>query len=562
MSLFNNKSIKSFFKNTKDCISKIEISSILFIFIISLYSTFALNFSLWRFILERIEIFESFNLFMFFISSLFLIFTLTFLIFNLITVPYITKIIAILLLLISSISNYCMYAYKVFIDIDMIRNVFETNKREALDLLNLKSFIWIFITGIIPSVTVFFIKIRYSPFFKEIKIRLLSVLSSILITGLFTVTFYKEYASFLRNNREVRKLVNTINYSYSLFRYFQSQFQTKREFIKIDENAKFLAHKGKDKDNKTVFILVIGEAARSASFSLYGYEKDTNPLLSKKDIVVFKNTTSCATSTAVSLPCIFSMKNKRDFNVTDEKYRENLVDLLHKTGYDVVWFENDDGCKGVCSRIENYNMVGQNNKNYCFGDYCIDEVLLDGLEKRIKNIDKNTVIVLHTMGSHGPSYYKRYRKEFEKFKPVCETTDIQSCDKEAIVNTYDNTIIYTDFILSSVIDILKKFPNLRTGMFYVSDHGESLGENHIYLHGVPYAVAPKEQKEIPMVLWLSDSMKKQDYIDYECLKNNGNNNLFSHDNVFHSIISLLRIKTTIYNKDLDIFRNCRTSSLE
>ncbi|OPZ76733.1 MAG: Phosphoethanolamine transferase EptA [Alphaproteobacteria bacterium ADurb.Bin438] len=203
-------------------------------------------------------------------------------------------------------------------------------------------------------------------------------------------------------------------------------------------------------------------------------------------------------------------------------------------------------------------MVKIGNPKYCTSSYCKDEVLLDGLEDVIKNIKNDTVIVLHTMGSHGPSYHNRYPDEFKKFVPSCDTSDIQNCSKEEIVNTYDNTILYTDFIVSSAIDILKKFNNLEIGLIYVSDHGESLGENGIYLHGMPYSIAPKSQTSVPMMIWMSDNMKKYDFINYECLKDKASKGQFSHDNLFHSLLWLMEIDTKIYNEDFNMFKGCLT----
>lgn len=165
------------------------------------------------------------------------------------------------------------------------------------------------------------------------------------------------------------------------------------------------------------------------------------------------------------------------------------------------------------------------------------------------------------MGSHGPTYYNRYPKEFQKFTPTCDTADIQNCTSEQIVNTYDNTILYTDYIVSSAIDILKKYPQFEAGLVYVSDHGESLGENNVYLHGMPYAIAPDEQTQIPMLMWMSENMKKWDYVDYACLKNKAANTVYSHDNLFHSILGLLEVKSTAYQKKFDLFDGCRTKPL-
>jgi lipid A ethanolaminephosphotransferase len=451
-----------------------------------------------------------------------------------------------------------MYDLGVHIDPDMVRNAFETNTREAFDFVGFYSFVWVFLTGFIPVVFVFATKIKYQSWGKELLRRVVCVLVALSVAVGFMAVSYKEYASFARNNSEVRKILNTINYTYSTVHYFQSQTLSKREFKRLDENA---LHVPFEDPHITVFVLVLGEAARAMNFSLYGYERETNPLLKKQDIIHFKETYSCGTATAISVPCIFSHLKRTNFDVADAKYTENLLDNLQAIGYKVLWLENDDGCKGVCKRIEVRDMVKINNPKYCFGKYCHDEALLDGLPEIIANIKEDTVIILHTMGSHGPSYYKRYPDKFKKFLPTCDTANIQNCTREQVINTYDNTILYSDYIISSVIDMLKKHPEYEAGLIYVSDHGESLGENNVYLHGFPYKLAPKEQIQIPMILWMNETMKHWDYVDYDCLRKEASENTYTHDNLYHSIIGLLEVKTHTYNKEYDIFKNCRTKGL-
>lgn len=166
--------------------------------------------------------------------------------------------------------------------------------------------------------------------------------------------------------------------------------------------------------------------------------------------------------------------------------------------------------------------------------------------------------MLHTMGSRGPTYYNRYPDEFKKFTPTCDTADIQNCSQESIVNTYNNTILYTDYIVSLAIDILKKFTQYESALIYVSDHGESLGENNIYLHGLPYNIAPVKQTQVPMLVWMSKTMQKLDFINYDCLKKKAKNGTFSHDNLFSSILGLLEVDSKIYRSEMDIFKECRT----
>lgn len=278
-------------------------------------------------------------------------------------------------------------------------------------------------------------------------------------------------------------------------------------------------------------------------------------MLSKNnEIISFKNVSSCGT--AISLPCMFSRLTRKEFTVAEALYMQNLLDIAHTAGYDVVWKDNDDGCKKVCDRVGKIDAKDGNKQPYCFGDYCHDDILLDGLDTRLENITKDTLIILHTMGSHGPTYFKRYPDKFKKFEPACDTANLQDCTQEQIINTYNNTIVYTDYIVASVIETLKKHNELQSLMLYVSDHGESLGENNIYLHGLPYAIAPDFQKKVPMILWLSQDAENSLNIDKNCLKQQAETMDFSHDNYFHSVLRLLFIKSTAYEANLDVFKKC------
>ncbi len=541
----------------KKFIAKLHIKSHWLILIASLYFAFVLNCSFWRYVLLNIEI-TNFSVALFAFSLLFFIFVPVYIAFNLLCQPYITKPVLITLLLISAGTNYLMFKYGVYIDADMIRNTFETNMREASDFLTWPSALCFFFTGLVPAVLLALTKITYAPFWTEVKRRTIYSLAALFSLGVLGGASYKEYAAFGRNHRDTRRLINTGNYLYATMRYFQIKARSKRVFETLDTEAKHMPY---EDAALTVLIFVLGETARAKNFSLYGYERDTNPLLAKEDIAVFKDVTSCGTATAVSVPCIFSNINRPEFNADDAKFVENLADLAHNTGYEVLWLENDDGCKGVCSRITTENMVEINNPKYCDGTYCKDEVLTYNLEERLSKITKDTFIILHTMGSHGPTYYKRYPDAFKKFTPTCDSADIQNCSLDAIKNTYDNTILYTDYIVSGVINTVKKFPKLEAGVFYVSDHGESLGENNMYLHGFPYKIAPKEQTKVPMIMWMNENMKKFDHIDYACLKENAQKGIYTHDNIFHSMIGLLEIKSKTYKKEEDMFSICRTKEL-
>lgn len=524
---------------------------------LSAYFLLFLNISFWRFVFTHAEPSGLIGgLFM--LSVPVLIFTLLYLSFSLLLLPYIGKPLLILLLIISAGVNYLMYQFGVFIDADMIRNTFETHPGEVKDLITLRSVLWLTALGIVPAVMLARIKIVFKPFWKETLGRLKRCGLLLLCLLIFLPFVYKEYASFGRNNNQVRRLVSPLNYIYATVRYFQIEHQKKRPFTKLDEAAEHVPYPDEE---KTVFILVLGETARAMNFSLNGYARETNPKLKTQDIVNFPHVESAGTATAFSVPSIFSFTQRGDFSPTDAKYTENLLDLLQQTGYEILWKENDNGCKGVCQRVPNVEM-DLKDQRFCDGTYCRDEILLDGLEEYLANIQgEHAFIVLHTIGSHGPTYYRRYPPEFKKFTPTCDTEEIQTCTQEQIINTYDNTILYTDHIVSSVIDILKKFPHYESGLLYVSDHGESLGENGVYLHGLPYSIAPKEQTSVPMVLWMSEVMKKSDHIDYDCLKKKAAEGNFSHDNLSHSLLSLMEVDSKWYDKKMDFFEGCRTTPL-
>lgn len=534
---------------TKKCFS---LSSCAFIALVSLYFAVVLNTAFWHFICRKAE-FDSFKGIVFGLSLPFFMFIPLFLFFSLITLPKAGKPLIALLLVLSAAADYAMANLGIIIDSDMVRNFAETNLREGLDFITLRSVLYVAFLGIIPAAAVFRTDIRFAPFGQELRRRFFLNVSLLALFGVFAAVCYKEYVSFGRNNNQVRKYVNTFNYIYAVGRYHQRQKWLNREFVVLDTAP---TTDKPDTGRPRLLVLIVGETARARNFSLYGYERETNPELKKQDVVIFRDVTSCGTATAISLPCMFSAEPRRSFDVNETRFTENLLDIAQKAGYGVFWNDNDDGCKGVCKRIENIDAKKGSKSPFCFGSYCHDEILLDGLNERIGGIKRDSVIVLHMMGSHGPTYFKRYPDKFKRFLPACDTADLQSCTREQIVNTYDNTILYTDHVISAVIDVLKRHSGLESAMLYVSDHGESLGENNLYLHGFPYKIAPEEQKKVPMILWLSENMRQAAELDRRCLEQNGREKAYSHDNLFHSLLGLLGIKSSTYNAKLDIFGEC------
>ena len=533
-------------------LNNFKISSRKLIFILSLYFGFVLNIAFFKTIYLNFPI-NNITQFLciFFLTLIVPIPILVF--FNIILTKHTIKPLCSILLIISSFTNYIMIKMGVYIDRNMMRNVFETDIREASELITLPALICVLIFGIIPAILICKSKIEFSSFKSECLKRLCSIGGSLLIMIIYLVFFGGLLIPFGRNHSEIKSQYNTLNYIFNTIKHIRKTLKTPKNFLILDENPV----SSLSKDNIHVFTLVVGEAARAQNFSLYGYEKETNPLLkNEENLLTIPDATSCGTATAYSVPCMFSPKERSKFNTDNAKYEENLLDIVKKAGLDVIWIENDSGCKGVCQRVQTYDVVKIGNSKKCFSDYCQDDALLDQFKRVLENITRNTVIVLHTMGSHGPAYFKRYPKEFEKFTPTCDTANIQNCAKEELVNTYDNTILYTDYIISNAINYLKSYKDYETSLIYVSDHGGSLGEKGLYLHGLPYKIAPKEQTNIPFIMWFSENALKNSNIDFECLKNKKWQNI-SHDNLFHLVMGMTKTESKLYDKNLDMLLDCK-----
>jgi len=307
-----------------------------------------------------------------------------------------------------------------------------------------------------------------------------------------------------------------------------------------------------------VMFLVIGETARAANFQLGGYARPTNAhLAAEADVVYFDKATSCGTSTATSVPCIFSPFGRADFQLKTADHYVNLLDTLQRAGIATEWRDNNAGCKGVCKRIDTLYYPPRNDPQLCPNGYCFDEVMLKDLEEKLEHITRDTVIVFHQIGSHGPAYSERYPPALERFKPVCRSNELHRCTPEEIVNAYDNSITYTDFVLSRQIGLLRAAAgNVDGVLLYASDHGESLGEDGVYLHGMPYAIAPKVQTEIPLILWTSAGYRSRSGLDATCLSGTAHR-AASHDNIYHTTLGVFGVRNKVYATNLDLLASCR-----
>ncbi|WP_299159253.1 phosphoethanolamine--lipid A transferase EptA [uncultured Tenacibaculum sp.] len=498
-----------------------------FILIISFVNLFLYHLPLFQFTFTNID-YKSLNGIMIIVSLATLtLFLNTFVFYIVFFISRILgKILIILLFCINSIAVYFINTYSVIIDKTMIGNVLNTRFVESSSFLSFNLIVYLFFLGIIPGIFIFKIK--------TIKVNFIVFLRQIILVFIFIgILVYVNSSNWLwidKHSKTLGGLVMPWSYIANTSRLF---------YHKNQENQKqILLPNATVKDNKkSIVVLVIGESARSKNFSLYGYEKKTNPLLSKINNIYSYKANSSATYTTAGVKSILDHKNTNSlFEILPNYLFRNDVGVIWRT---TNWGEPKVNIKDYQTREDLKNINGE--KKYR-DEY--DEVLLNGLKEQILANSKNKIlVVLHTSTSHGPTYYKKYPSEFNVFTPVCKSVELGKCTKEELMNAYDNTILYTDYILAKLIDELNKIDEYNSTMFYVSDHGESLGEKNLYMHGIPISIAPKEQLEIPFIVWLSDNSMR--------LKNN---EILSQYNVFHSVLDFLAIESPIYNENMSIFK--------
>ena len=481
-------------------------------------------------------------------------------IFSLLNIPFIRKPLMILLTLGCAGATYFMFTYGAVIDQNMMVNIFETNSQEATALVTPQMLLWIAAIGLIPSIALLFIRIRSGKWWYTLLTRVAAILGALMVIILVASVFYKDYASLFRNNKSIVKMVTPANYVSAIAKYSKNRwFAGDQTLVRIGQDAQkgpvILAQK-----KKTVLVLVIGEASRAENYSLNGYGRDTNPQLKKENMINFPQASSCGTETAVSVPCMFSGMPRKKYDADLARHQEGLLDVLAHAGINLLWRENDGGCKGACDRIPHTDMTQWKLDQFCKDKSCIDDVNLHRLDNVLDGLKQDSVLVIHLMGSHGPAYYQRYPEAYHQFTPTCDTNQIQDCDHQALMNTYDNTILYTDSVVSKTIDALKaRQTTMNTALIYLSDHGESLGENGLYLHGTPYMLAPTQQTHIPFMFWLSPDYVNNYSINEPCLRDRAAKTEVSQDNLFSTVLGMMNVKSAVYHPQMDLISTCRKS---
>jgi lipid A ethanolaminephosphotransferase len=521
--------------------------------LIVITSIFVLLFGNMAFITNVIEVYPANFKNSFFLLSLACVFGgLTSLLLSLVCFKYTVKPILILVLLMSAPAAYFMDTYNVVIDDVMINNILNTDMNESRDLLGVYQLLYILFLGVLPSIYVYKAKIRFQHLKIALASRALLIVFSLILLLLPIYLLSDFYASFFREHKLLRQYANPSYYLYSAIKFSGSSFGSISKTLPFKVIAPDAKIPTSDIDRELV-ILVVGETARADHFSLNGYDKLTNPYLEKQAVVSFNNVWSCGTSTSVSVPCMFSIYDQSNYDGVKADSTENILDVLKRSSANVLWLDNNSSSKGVADRID-YESYKSSDKNSVCDIECRDIGMLKGIQPYIEQHPKgDIIIVLHQIGNHGPAYYKRYPKSFRQFLPTCNTNQLQSCNATQINNTYDNAILYTDYFLSEVIQLLKvNDKTFETAMVYISDHGESLGESNIYLHGMPYRFAPDNQKHVPLIMWFGESFKPE--INFESLKSNTNKK-YSHANLFHTLLGLMEVETKVYDKEMDIIEH-------
>ncbi|MDW7163893.1 phosphoethanolamine transferase EptA [Klebsiella pneumoniae] len=463
-----------------------------------------------------------------------------------------------LFILLSASAQYFIWNFGVVIDRSMITNILDTTPAESFALLSGEMIAVLGLSGVLAVFVAWWVKIRKpATRWRGAAMRLLNIAVSALLIILVAALFYKDYASVFRNNKELVKSLSPSNSIVAVNSWYAHHRMDNLPLVKIGEDAtqKAVMHNA---PRKNLTIVVLGETSRADNFSLGGYLRDTNPLMRQDGVIYFPHTTSCGTATAVSVPCMFSNMPRAHYDEELAHHQEGVLDILQRAGIQVLWNDNDGGCKGACDRVPHQNVTDLKLTGQCIDGEYYDDVLFHNLDSYIDNLQQDGIIVLHTIGSHGPTYYNRYPAAFRKFTPTCDTNEIQGCTREQLTNTYDNTILYVDYVVDKAIKLLQsKQDKFTTSLVYLSDHGESLGEDGVYLHGLPYSIAPDTQKHVPMALWLSADYQQRYGISAHCLQQRAQKENYSQDNLFSTLLGLLGVSTREYQAADDILTPCR-----
>ena len=299
------------------------------------------------------------------------------------------------------------------------------------------------------------------------------------------------------------------------------------------------------KDSLSI-VFILGESVRADHLQLNGYPRNTNPFLSKrKNLISFPNTYTPNTCTALSVPQILTDASLLD-DYSTPKY--SLIEILNHANIATNWIGNQ-------TPENSYEIFIKQSKFHTIIDPIHSELSFQKdhdlqllpVFKTVFNPTKNQFTTLHMMGSHW-WYETRYPESFRKFIPVIKSKHIPSNSKQEMINSYDNTLLYLDYFINETIKQVEK-KNSNTLLIYLSDHGESLGENGLWLH----AQSGKELMNPALLFWYSDQFNKM-YPDVVYKLKANQNKTIDLDFFYHTILDLYKIEGIAYKKNKLIYQ--------
>lgn len=474
------------------------------------------------------------------------------------TLPGLVRPVLAFSLILGAVASHFQENLGVVIDRDMLQNALNTTGNESRHLMTLGFLSHLLIFGLIPAALVMWTRPKPMRWWLHVLNYPLAIILTLAVFFGTMMIDYRTFSSMFRERREITSAVVPATPIVAAVRLAKLKLITRNLVAApIGEDA-VKGTKSAAAGKPTLTLMVVGETARAANWSLGEYGRPTNPELAKHDIVYLDNVRSCGTSTAVSMPCMFAHYGMDKHSETAARSNQNLLDIFVKTGFDVQWFDNNTGSLGVAARIPERRFVAADDAEACASGECTDQVFMAVLDGLLKDITRDTVIVFHQIGSHGPAYYLRYPESFRPFPDDCRSADFGQCSPQQIVNAYDNTIAYTDQFLAALIDKMAAQDRVAASMLYVSDHGESLGEGGLYLHAAPYFMAPDVQTQVPMVFWASEAYRAAMGLDQACVKAKAaaRTEEVTHDVVFHTLLGLADVQTSLHNPDLDLTTGC------
>ena len=463
--------------------------------------------------------------------------------------------------IVAAAASYAIGAYGAYLDPSMLRNVLRTDLTEARELVSAQLMLHLALHAGLPLLLLWRVRVVVRPWLRAafVRVGLIVAMAAALVAAVLSV--FQPFSALMRNHKELRYLITPANVLWSAASVAAADTRgaaRPRQAIGLDAAA---GPSWAARRRPLVLLLVVGETARAANWGLNGYARQTTPQLARLPVVNLGAVAACGTSTEVSLPCMFAPVGRRDYDEARIRGQESLLHVAARAGVAVRWRDNQSGCKGVCEGLPYEQVSPLDAPELCRGSRCLDEALIHDLDRQLDSLQGTQLWVLHMLGNHGPSYFRRYPDAFGQFQPDCREDDLRLCSLEQVVNAYDNAILYTDHVLAAAIAKLQaRSRDVDSALIYVSDHGESLGERGLFLHGVPYAIAPTEQTRVPMIFWASDGFERSAGLREGCSASTLRRHAAptpAHDHLFHTVLGLLDIRTALHEPSLDLVEPCK-----